>query len=293
VITIAAIVEGAGEVAALPILLRRINGWRTPDVLLQAPRPIRVHRDRFLNRDDEFRRHLLLAAAKCGETGWILVLLDADDNCPAELGKTIQRRAETYVPHRRVSVVLANREYEAWFIAAAESLAGQRGFAYKPADAIDAEATREAKGWIKAHMGQAATRKRRISQPFPLAWICTRRSGAAGLFRSSAASGKGRWLGAEIGLPTRNDEPSECQPDVLSAIGDIPAAIKCPDLPNFLAVAHRVRPIRRPSEGPRDVRPRLYAVRRTLFLPSPPLPEALADEQPLAQTPGHPVTEKH
>jgi hypothetical protein len=153
VITIAAIVEGAGEVAALPILLRRINGWRTPDVLLQAPRPIRVHRDRFLNRDDEFRRHLLLAAAKCGETGWILVLLDADDNCPAELGKTIQRRAETYVPHRRVSVVLANREYEAWFIAAAESLASQRGFAYKPADAIDAEATRDAKGWIKAHMG--------------------------------------------------------------------------------------------------------------------------------------------
>jgi hypothetical protein len=36
VIGVAAIVEGAGEVAALPILLRRINAWRTPDVPLQA-----------------------------------------------------------------------------------------------------------------------------------------------------------------------------------------------------------------------------------------------------------------
>jgi hypothetical protein len=151
VIAVAAIVEGAGEVAALPILLRRINAWRTPDVHLQALPPIRVHRDRFLNRDDEFRRHLLLAAAKCGEQGWILVLLDADDDCPAELGKQILERATAYVPHHRVSVVLANREYEAWFIAAAESLAGQRGFAFKPAEAIDAEGPRNAKGCIKAH----------------------------------------------------------------------------------------------------------------------------------------------
>jgi hypothetical protein len=151
-IAVAAIVEGAGEVAALPILLRRINAWRTPDVHLQALPPIRVHRDRFLNRDDEFRRHLLLAAAKCGESGWILVLLDADDACPAELGKQILERATAYVPHRRVSVVLANREYEAWFIAAAESLDGQRGFAFKPAEAIDAEGPRNAKGWITARM---------------------------------------------------------------------------------------------------------------------------------------------
>lgn len=49
-IAVAAIVEGAGEVVALPILLRRINTWRTPDVHLQALPPIRVHRDRFLNR---------------------------------------------------------------------------------------------------------------------------------------------------------------------------------------------------------------------------------------------------
>jgi hypothetical protein len=110
---IACIVEGDGEVAALPILLRRMREWRSPQIDADVPPPIRVHRDRFLNRDEEFRRHLLLAAAKCGDTGWILVLLDADDACPATLGAEILQRAQAIVPHRPVSVMLANREYEA------------------------------------------------------------------------------------------------------------------------------------------------------------------------------------
>lgn len=149
---VAAIVEGDGEVAALPVLLRRLGEWRTPAVYTQILPPIRVHRDRFLNRDEEFRRHLLLAAAKCGEDGWVLVLLDADDDCPAELGPQILQRARECVPHRRISVVLANREYEAWFIAAAESLDRQRGFAFDSAEAINAETPRDAKGWIRARM---------------------------------------------------------------------------------------------------------------------------------------------
>lgn len=157
--SVAAIVEGDGEVSALPILLRRLGEWRTPDVYTQVLAPIRVHRDRFLNRDEEFRRHLLLAAAKCGEDGWILVLLDADDDCPADLGRRVLERAQAHVPHRRVSVVLANREYEAWFIAGAESLDGQRGFSFDPQDVIDAERPRDAKGWMKARMAGGAYRE--------------------------------------------------------------------------------------------------------------------------------------
>lgn len=149
---IACIVEGDGEVAALPILLRRMTEWRSSQIYPHVPPPIRVHRDRFLNRDEEFRRHLLLAAAKCGEGGWILVLLDADDDCPATRGADILQRAQALVPHRRVSVVLANREYEAWFIAAAQSLNGYRGFTFEPRDLTEPEAPRDAKGWIKARM---------------------------------------------------------------------------------------------------------------------------------------------
>lgn len=153
---VVAIVEGEGEVVALPVLLRRLAEWRTPSVHLEVPTPIRVRRDRFLNNDAEFRRFLLLAAAKCGEDGWILVLLDADDDCPGERAPQILIRAQACVAHRPISIVLAKREYEAWFIAAAQSLNGQRGFTFDPVDAIDAEGPRDAKGWIRARMADGA-----------------------------------------------------------------------------------------------------------------------------------------
>jgi hypothetical protein len=153
VINVTAIVEGDGEVIALPVLLRRLNEWLTPEVYVDVGYPIRVRRDRFLlNKDDEFRRYITLAANKCGDEGWILILFDADDDCPAELGQEILRRAQCIAPHRKISVVLANREYEAWFIAAAESLQGNRGFIYDPEKVVDPERPRDAKGWIKACM---------------------------------------------------------------------------------------------------------------------------------------------
>lgn len=161
---ISSIVEGHGEVDALPVLLRRLREWRSDRKFVQPLRPIRVHRDRFLNREDEFRRQLLLAAAKCGEHGWVVVLLDADDDCPATLAREIGRRAAQHLPHRKYSVVIANREFEAWFIAAARSLDGRRGF-HCPDDGIfDAETPRDAKGWMRRNM-EGNTYSEKLDQP--------------------------------------------------------------------------------------------------------------------------------
>lgn len=151
-IQIASIVEGDGEVAALPVLLRRFAlEWPCPDSV-NPLQPIRVRRDKFLNKEDEFSRQLRLAAAKCGEGGWILIVLDADDDCPAELGGQVYERAQQYIAHRSLSVVLANREFEAWFIAAANSLSGVRGFFPLPEEAVQAEVPRNAKGWMRERM---------------------------------------------------------------------------------------------------------------------------------------------
>ena len=95
-ISIASIVEGDGEVSALPILLRRLAAEWSPATLVKPLQPIRVRRDRFLNKDEEFRRQLLLAAAKSGESGWILIVLDADDDCPKALGIDIFQRAQQH-----------------------------------------------------------------------------------------------------------------------------------------------------------------------------------------------------
>lgn len=153
-IFVASIVEGHGEVLALPVLLRRLANWQTPSVAAQILSPIRVRKDRFLNRADEFSRHLQLAAAKCGEEGWILVLLDADDECPASRAAEILRSGRNIIPHRRLAVVLANREFEAWFIASAASLDGVRNFQCQPEDVHQsAETPRNAKGWLGERMG--------------------------------------------------------------------------------------------------------------------------------------------
>ena len=154
---VACIVEGDGEVAALPVLLRRLATWLTPNAPMPriAP-PIRAPRDRLLQRPAELSRHLQLAASKCGPGGWILILLDADDRCPAILGADLRKRAQALVPHRPVAVVLANREFEAWFIASARSLEGCRGFSVGTQAIPLAEMPRDAKGWIKQRMSSRA-----------------------------------------------------------------------------------------------------------------------------------------
>lgn len=143
------IVEGDGEVEAVPVILRRLCQWLTPDSAVDFGRPIRVRRDRFLRKREEFERMLLLAAAKAGERGWVLVLLDADDDCPVEMASDIARRAQTVLPHRLVSVVCANREFEAWFLASAESLNGKRGLVIPQQEPPqNPDAIRGAKEWL-------------------------------------------------------------------------------------------------------------------------------------------------
>ncbi len=144
--TIVCIVEGDGEVRALPVLLRRLaQALGIHDLVI--PAPIRVHRDQFLRRTEEFERKLLLAAAKA-QGGTVLVVLDADDDCPVTLAQDILARGQQFVQAASLHVVLPNREYEAWFLAAAESLAGKRGLRQDIAAPDQPDNIRNAKGWL-------------------------------------------------------------------------------------------------------------------------------------------------
>jgi hypothetical protein len=125
--SIASIVEGDGEVRALPKLLFRLaREVAVPD--LRVPTPMRVQRGRLI-APGGVERAVGAVAQRVGAAGGVLVLLDADDDCPATLGPALLARAAR--PDVRVCVVLANREFEAWFVAAVASLAGAHGF---PAD---------------------------------------------------------------------------------------------------------------------------------------------------------------
>lgn len=148
--TIACIVEGDGEVRALPVLLRRLAESRGI-FDIRIPAPIRVHRDQFIRRDEEFRRKLLLAAAKA-DGGTVLILLDADDDCPVHLAADLNRCALEVLGAVIVAVVVAQREYEAWFLAAAGSLAGKRGLQEDLVAPMGSDAVRDAKGWLSERM---------------------------------------------------------------------------------------------------------------------------------------------
>lgn len=151
-INIVAIVEGQGEESALPLLLRRMADWLSPLRYVNVLPPIRIKRNRFLNNAEEFRKKIELAALKCRAGGWILILLDADDDCPAQRHQTILRDARLITSHRAISVVLPNREFEAWFVAAAKSLDGCRKFVHRPLENLDAESIRGAKEWLSQRM---------------------------------------------------------------------------------------------------------------------------------------------
>ena len=148
---IVAIVEGHGEVEAVPILLRRIAAAVAPTADIEVLRPIRV--DRYgVVKQNELERAVELAARMVGTDGSILILLDADDDCPAELGPELLQRAGAARPDRAIRVVLAKAEYEAWFLAATVSIAGRHDIDEAAVPPDDPEGIRNAKGWLTAQM---------------------------------------------------------------------------------------------------------------------------------------------
>ena len=137
--------------AALPILIRRIASEVAPFSPPAVLRPIRIHRQRML-KEGELERYVRLAAARVEDGGRILILVDANGDCPARLGPVILGRARTVDASRRVEAVLAKCEYEAWFLAAAESLAGKRGMPPEVSAPLKPESIRGAKEWLDNRM---------------------------------------------------------------------------------------------------------------------------------------------
>lgn len=144
--TIASVVEGDGEVPALPKLLHRIAAELGVTNLL-TPTPMRIPRGK-ITIAGGIERAVSAAALRVKGNGGVLVLIDADDDCPASYAPTLLARAQATRPDKCISVVLANREFEAWFLAAAPSLAGQFGFSANFSRPADPEAPRDCKGLL-------------------------------------------------------------------------------------------------------------------------------------------------
>lgn len=166
--TIASVVEGEGDNQALPKVLYRISVELKVD--LRTPKlPFRIPRSKLVTPGG-IERAVAAQASEVTGTGGILVLLDADDDCPAELAPQLLARARAVRSDKRIAVVLAKREFEAWFLAAMPSLAGQHGFPDDLAPVASPEEPRDCKGRLTRARAQGFPYKETVDQA-PLASI--------------------------------------------------------------------------------------------------------------------------
>jgi hypothetical protein len=146
---IATIVEGHAEVESVPVLLRRIFAQRGVSDI-EVARPFRIKRNRLV-KEGELERAISQSIRDRDGVAGIMVLIDSDDDCPAELGVQLLERAKktTSMP---VSVVLAQREFECWFLGAKESLRGINGIAKIATTPLTPENIRGAKEHLTRNM---------------------------------------------------------------------------------------------------------------------------------------------
>jgi Domain of unknown function (DUF4276) len=146
-VRIGCIVEGHGECESVPILIRRIAHELDPGLKVQIPHPVRVTKSRLL-KAGELEKAVDLAAMNVGGNGGILVIVDSDDDCPASLGPELLRRTQAARSDLPSGVVLPNKEFESWFLAAAQSLRGHGRFPDDLESPAQPEAVKGAKEWL-------------------------------------------------------------------------------------------------------------------------------------------------
>jgi len=143
------IVEGHGEEAAVPALVTTILEKLGTSGVYVA-RPLRKHRNKIV-KPQELEQAIRLAIKRRKNVGAVLVLLDADDDCPAKLGPQLLARARKVRADVPVAVVFAKREFEAWFLGCKEAFRGFMGIptdAHAPDNAEDVSA----KGRLQSNM---------------------------------------------------------------------------------------------------------------------------------------------
>src|SRR5262249_50862655 len=87
-----------------------------------------------------------------GGEGLLLLLVDAEKQCPKQLAPRLLEWAEQTCAHVDIACVLPNPMYETWFVAAATSLAGVNDLPPDLVAPADVEGNRLGKPWIRKRL---------------------------------------------------------------------------------------------------------------------------------------------
>ena len=144
------IVEGHGDKEAVPVLLRRLVNDAEAWDRVRIDQPIKCNRSQLVKRDVLTKR--VRVASRRKDCGAVLIIFDSDDDCPVELAAQVREWAVSEAGPVHCEVVLARREYEAWFLAAAESLRPHHSVKSNAHSHPDPESPRDAKGRLEEMM---------------------------------------------------------------------------------------------------------------------------------------------
>ena len=118
------IVEGSGDVAAVPILLRNLL-TELSRFDLQIGTPQNAHGCGNLTTPGGIERFVKNAWSR-PDCGAVLILMDAENQCPKRLATDFSERIRMIGVRFPVVIVIAKCEYEAWFLASVKTIAGRK-----------------------------------------------------------------------------------------------------------------------------------------------------------------------
>ena len=164
------IVEGEGDIRSVPILLRRVLHEVLQQYTWNVAHPKKAHSLPTLRK--RLSQYLQYASTE-KDAQAILILLDLDDGCPTIEAQHLADDIQALSPQLPVAIILAHREYEAWFLASVDSIAQQDGQKYHFTPAFlqnaeppaDVENIRDAKGWLSQQMLPGCRYKETMHQP--------------------------------------------------------------------------------------------------------------------------------
>lgn len=147
---IGVIVEGKAENDAANLIIRRILHELLEKYTVGVCRPFRLPRGK-MTKADEIERAVPQLIGDRNNVAGILILADADDDCPPGLAENLAVRASlvTSVP---VCVCIAVREFESWFLWGLDSLKGNFGIPADVTFAKNPDEVRDAKGSLTSIM---------------------------------------------------------------------------------------------------------------------------------------------
>ncbi len=125
-VVIAPIVEGHGDIPAIRVLLQMV----VPAA--DVRKPVRCPKTKMLRLGEQAAEineaevlrsaQIALAGTRADRKTVLLVVFDADEDCPRTLGPAITRLLRGRFPERSIYVAMAIREFENWIVGGIEEL---------------------------------------------------------------------------------------------------------------------------------------------------------------------------